>query len=245
MKQIIKRTSVLTLCAAILIGMGFNSRILADTGIASERYEVISQTYADKGIQISYPQVTGMTDVKKQEKINAQLKGDALRPLGYFPDLSSVGMDINYEIKLQNSHILSIVFSGTTDTCGGSHPVGQFYTTNINVTTGKKLRLRDLVSIDDNFMKNIKQGNLIANSPQVTWGKLSSADAELKRAFNEADGIGHFDVNSYYTESSVGINICVEHAYGDNAQLEVNYQAIRPNLKGDNEHWKDILHNKL
>jgi aspartate carbamoyltransferase regulatory subunit len=228
----------------MLISMGCNNQTIQNhegENINSEKYEIISQTYNDKGITINYPQVSGMCDSQKQEQINEIIKKDALRPTKYFNDLNKVKINIQYNIKLQGRDFLSIVFSGISDPKGAAHPTSQFYTTNINLNTGEKLKLKDLISIDDSLISKIKKGKIITVSPEVTLDKLAYTDSKLLQAVNIADEEELDGASSYFTKDSLGINVCISHPIGDNAQFEINYKDIKANIRTDKEVWKDIL----
>ena len=49
----------------------------------NEGYDITQSSYTDKGMKIAYPQITGLSDVNKQKKINDLIKKEALKVLDY------------------------------------------------------------------------------------------------------------------------------------------------------------------
>jgi hypothetical protein len=216
-----------------------------DSGSIGVTYELTKQTYTDRKISIKYPQITNMKDVKKQEIINDIIKTEALYKLRRYSnsDLDNLSMEIDYDIKLQTGNLLSIKYSGLS-IFKSSYPNNLFYTTNINMDEGTRLKLNDLVNNDDSFVEKVKKGKFIADSPEITIEMLKLTNSELIKKFNTADSIGNSSTFSYFTNDSLGISIPVIHALGDHVEFELKYQDINNNIKAENKVWTSIFNQK-
>ena len=66
--------------------------------------------------------------------------------LNYCKDnTDEVTLEINYVIKLKDKNLLSVQYSGMGYSKGAAHPNNLFYTTNINLISGTRIRLADLL----------------------------------------------------------------------------------------------------
>jgi hypothetical protein len=116
---------------------------------------------------IKYPQISGLSDNEKQKKINSTLKDEALKVLKYYENpFGSVELNIHYEIVLKNTNILSIQYWGLGSISNAAHPNSLFFTTNINIKKGDKLRLKDIVNMDKNFANKFLNGEFKALFPE-------------------------------------------------------------------------------
>lgn len=196
---------------------------------------------------IKYPQISGLSDNDKQKKINSTLKGEALKVLKYYENpYGSVELNIDYEIVLKNTNILSIQYSGLGSVSNAAHPNSLFFTTNINIKTGDRLRLKDIVIIDKNFANKFLNGGFKALWPEHSKVLENFTIEKIQERFKEADSLDNIgtekqsDVYSYFTTDSLGISISVGHAMGDHAEFEIKYQDMKGNIKSENEIWKDF-----
>lgn len=222
-----------------------NKQQLAGTAAnsATVNYEIIKQTYTDREITINYPQIVKLSDTKKQKIINEIIRTEALYILSTLNPDYETSMTIDYEIEWQSPALLSIKYSGLRSAEDAAHPTDEFYTTNINMHQGTRLRLKDLININDNFVEKFKKGKLIAVSPEITFDLLGYSDDELIEALSAADLINNsqIDTFSYFTKDSLGISLAVSHAIGDHVEMEVKYQDIADNIKTENEVWQEFL----
>lgn len=251
-----KTISLLILCGVMLVVMGCTGQVkqkdITDIGKQTEvangsNYKIIKQNYTDRKVTINYPQVTEMNDSKRQEKINEIIKTEALHILGWYSDaqLDKFSMELEYEIKWQNAEILSIKYSGLRYLKDTAHPTYVFFTTNINMHEGSRLRLKELVNIDVDFVEKLRNGKFIAEaSPQITIKMLNFTNDRLVDGLNTADWLGYpanrYGTYSYFTGDSLGVSIEAGHAYGDHVEFEVKYQDIANNIKTGNEAWKSF-----
>lgn len=198
---------------------------------------------------IKYPQISGLSDTNRQKKINNTLKDEAIKVLKYYEDpYGSVELSIDYKVVLKNTNILSIQYTGVGSVSNAAHPNSLFFTTNINIKTGERLRLKDIVNIDKNFANKFLNGEFKALRPEQSEALKHLSNMDVQDNFNEADSLDNIgtekqsDVFSYFTNDSLGISISVGHALGDHAEFEIKYQDLKDNIKTENEIWKDLLH---
>lgn len=209
-------------------------------------YEIIKGSYINKDIKINYPQITNLSDANKQKIINNIIKNEALKVLNYYSETESgLTLEINYDIKRKGANLLSIQYLGIGNVKGAAHPNNLFYTTNINMSKGTRLRLKDVVNIDENFIRKFKDREFKPLKSEDS-GMIDSSD--LIKQFSKADSLDNIgiedqsDIFSYLTKDSLGINISVSHAAGDHVEFEIKYKDIANNVKVENEVWKDFSH---
>ncbi|MHC1681592.1 MAG: DUF4163 domain-containing protein [Clostridiaceae bacterium] len=218
-----------------------DSTNLNKTNLNSEynhSYELISSLYSIDDIHIKYPQLINLGDKNKQSIINDLIKTDALKVLNYYKNSThDLTLEIDYTIKRQDLNILSLQYSGIGYIKGAAHPNNLLYTTNININTGKKLRLKDIVNIDKNLISKFINGDLKPLNPYVDYTLSNFSTEELLKTFENADSLSntgsenYSDVFSYLTKDSLGISMNVSHAVGDHTEFEIKLKDIKNNIK--------------
>lgn len=199
-------------------------------------YQLSEETYKYKDTIIHYPQVTGLADITKQNKINSIIKDDALY---HRTNVDNLGVEIKYTIELKNADILSIKYEGIEYFKGAAHPNDAFYTTNIDIATGSKLRLLDLVNIDNNLVNAYRKGTYI-NFMGISASDLANeinaerSDTDLIKAFNLADENNTSEVCSYLTPDYLVISTQEAFAIGSHAEFEIKYKDIQNNIINNN-----------
>ncbi|MGP1908052.1 hypothetical protein ACTSEZ_07755 [Metabacillus sp. JX24] len=204
-----------------------------------ENYQLTEFFYHHNQIAISYPQLSGIEDSSKQEKLNKNIKTDALTVLHYYPDgamTDGLTLDIKHTIKRMDRELLSIQYDGLANVSGTAHPSHHFYTSTYLLTDGSRVKLKQLVTLNEAFAETLKkkskalspalQGYLEELSNQDLLSKLQTADQLESIGENDQS-----DVFSYWTEDSLGISIGVSHSQGDHAEYEVKTKDIVPFLK--------------
>jgi len=226
------------------------NQVTDDTAKVTEDrdYDIKQGSYIDKQIKITYPQITGLADANKQEKINELIKKEAIEVLGYYKDVEGeVSLDIKYDIKLKGANLLSIQYAGLGNIEGAAYPNNVFYTTNIDMNNDKKVKLTDCISINEAFEKKVKEGKYVPwndelNSViEIIKENINSYD--LINEFNNADSISKeniYNLFSYFTKDSLGISIGIPHVLGDHAEFEIKYEDIKDE-KAENEIWKEYM----
>lgn len=205
----------------------------------TKSYEIVDRTYDKNNVKINYPQIKNINDEEKLNTINKNLEGEALSILNrYIKDdtnLNDLTMDINYEIKLNSDKYLSIVYNGYSNVMGAAYPISVFYTTNIDVEKGSRIRFSDYANISDILIKlkdphNVKVLSKEREVAEVQKNTLINMDnAELLSILEDADfyeangkiEMPEIGAYSYMTEDSIVISLPVNHAIGDHAEFEL------------------------
>lgn len=179
-----------------------------------------------------------LKDQEKQEKINTILKDEALKVLNYYANsFGFTELEIGYQITLANKNVLSIQFSGIGDVDNAAHPNNIFYTINIDIEKGAKLRLIDVVEVDSDFVDKLYSGNFKALWPEQGEYISHYSKEEMLEYLENADSLDNIgtdkqsDVFSYFTQDVIGISIPVIHSMGDHAEFEINYPNLGDSLK--------------
>ena len=221
-------------------------------------YELISQTYSEAGVQIDYPQIRDFSDQTKEAVINKLIKDEALKILLYYQsEEANFNLEIAFNVTWQSKELLSVQYTGISYAEGAAYPNKLFYTTNINLMSGEKIKLADVVFIDRAFIDRFKDGELVSGEEAVRdelkaalQDYLSAMTADdLIALFHKADfsgdsgetGFALAESYSYFAEDSLGISIAVPYALGDYALYELKYSDIEDNINNENEIWQEVL----
>jgi len=134
--------------------------------------------------------------------------------------------------------LLSIQYSGLGFVEGVAHPNHLFYTTNIDIAKGIKVRMKDVININEKFLDKLLNGEFIV--PEDTVADKSAilttlkrwSKSELLQQFDNSDSLDEMgtdnqsDIFIYFTKDSLGISIPVSHAEGDHAEFEIKYGGL-------------------
>lgn len=129
--------------------------------------------YTDADISIFYPILSG------NNSINRLIRQEAISGLGrIYPNTDgNLSGKINYTISTQTKNLLSISYQGDIMAAGAAYPSSVNYTTNIDLRTGKKIVLADVIQINDEFVQ------MLMDHAKQTMGK------ELVQYLEEQIGI--------------------------------------------------------
>lgn len=198
------------------------------------KYTIEEKTYINKDIKVKYPQINGLEDEKKQELINNLIKEKAIsiysKTLKELDKDQKYEVDGSYEIKLKDDKILSIAYSSFNNITPSAYPYSLFYTTNIDINSGKELTIKDFIpEVNEDFVQILKKGKYVGPVEKNYQEQL------IKFVFsNYPDNDDLIDVikNSYVyiTEDAIGISIPVPHVAGDYFPIEINKSDLS-NLK--------------
>ncbi|BCN29432.1 polysaccharide deacetylase family protein [Anaeromicropila herbilytica] len=212
-------------------------------------YETKKESYIYKNIKIDYPQIINFNDVNKQKLINELIRNDILKVLNNYKDNKDhVSLMIDYNVMLKNSKLLSIEYIGQESFEDYPRVNNLFYSTNINISNVSKIRLKDIINIDDKFVSKFMSEKFKALISELSPIKELKTTEEWMNLFNTSDLIENVgtenqsETYSYLTEDSLGISVGVGHNAGDHAEFEIKYQDLKDNIKTENEIWKDLLH---
>ena len=199
-----------------------------------ESIQFIGTDYTKGDIKVTYPQLVD-GDAATSETINRVIAEDATY---LFEDGSYEGYsgEITYDISFLNKDIVSITYKGLIISPDHSYPVHLFYSTLVNLQTGDKVILSDLVAIDNAFVQAFRQGNILTSESAEYKSEVkkytdSLSDEKLISEFSQAD-THTSDVYTYLTDQSLIVTMGVIHALGDYIQVEIPKSGL--NLKDIN-----------
>lgn len=220
-----------------------DNEILSINGVVSD-YNIIKSDF-DKNsndIKIFFPQVNGLSDKTKQEKINGLIRNAVLVDNQdninlYKDDLSLYrSFDLNYTLMWTSNNLLSVLFYGYFDEKQAPHPNNVIYTVNINMKTGSILKLSDILNSNNDFIQ------LFINKSQFVGGGTTLDFEAIKRDYFNADKLKlYFDNYQayYFTSSGVVFTISTWHGIGDYSLFSLNFSDISKYIK-QNSQWEDI-----
>lgn len=220
-------------------------------------YKIGTAVYKKGDVTINYPEISGLGDKSRQDKINKILKDRALYVLnGYSESQGKLTLEIKYTVTLSEKNLLSVKFAGVSSVAGSAHPNNEFYTANIDINNAKLLKLSDFVLINKSLVKAFRSGTYVPWEQDLddkTKNELKSevgrfvggeSDNELISWFNGSDNIDTHILTSttfcYLTKDSIGISINVAHAIGDHAEYEIKYSDIKNNINVGNNLLKSL-----
>ncbi|ADO59044.1 hypothetical protein [Paenibacillus polymyxa] len=219
----------------------------SDAHNETQSYGLIQEKYSKNGIVIKYPQITKLKDIAKQKSLNQILKTDALEGLQNYADSNSgVHVEMDYEIKRQSERFLSVQYMGIRYVKDAAYPTHMFYTTNLDMKQASRIRLRDLVKVENPFIELIKSGKNTAVQPeqQGLIGDFTKddliqllANADVTKGSIAEVEMGSF---SYFTNDSLGMSVPMAHMVGDHAEYEIRLAQIPENIRQNEELWSEL-----
>lgn len=187
-------------------------------------------TLTEHDMKIQYPQISNLGDAKLEKTINSLLKNEARKAISYYAG-NDTTMDIDYTVKRMDDQILSIQYAGYANSKGAAHPNNLYFTTNVDLTTGMKMLLKDTIKLDESFVQLLRSAKYVPFDPSLDLSKEAVnelnnwSDAEMVTYMKQADdiGIGNvMNVFTYRTDDALGVSISVPHALGDHVEFEIS-----------------------
>ena len=134
-------------------------------------YQFKKSIYQNGHLTIYYPQLIEMEDGNKEQQINELLKKEVIKYVTQFED-DDATLNMDYQVIMNSQYTISILYTGDYSVSGGMYPTHLLFTTNVNIKDGEKIRLSDVVSINEMFIDTFKQ------SPYIDWEHPSSPNEE-------------------------------------------------------------------
>jgi hypothetical protein len=197
-------------------------------------FSLEEKTYASGNISIKYPQITGMTDTAKQDRLNKLIYRSASRDSDDIKqEAGAVDYELTYTVTLNTPELISVAFSGYSSTEGAAHPSQFLYTVTLDVKNEKVLKLRDMVTLNQAFVEVLKSAAYSSMSFDMTDENRTAiktlldgydADSWLNDLQN-ADDTGYATC-SYLTKDALAVSVSVPHVMGDHVELLVSYKAL-------------------
>lgn len=207
----------------------------AKQSIAQEKrkLEISSELFTEDGVEISFPQLSDLKDIELQNKMNIKLKEEAFRE---YQNSIDFFMSKKYEIIYQDEHTISVIYSGYAYNKNAAYPRDTFTTINIDLQTGDRIQLKDIVKIDDGFVIKLREtlSSYIDKNPDwepVYSERLKSSNEYLLNLLWEADSEKSGDCFSYLTKDYLGLIFSTSHVAGDHFEIKVNNSDIKEYIK--------------
>jgi len=207
-------------------------------------YTIESVVYkADsESINIKYPRITGLLDNEDEVRLNELIRSEAVLILERYcwDYIDGLGLSIDFEIKLINQEFLSIAYTGwgvASIEGKPGKPVSWFYTTNIELRHVERVRLSNIVFIDERLLDKFRECQFTLVYPANMQGfdyelgldnllnRMSIGEAinRLENADSMADG---HDTYCYLTDDKLGISVHTAPPFGYHAEYEIELDKI-------------------
>lgn len=192
--------------------------------------KIQNEIYEDDGIVINYPIIVGLEDKNLESKVNSIIKDDAFSIEKVVESLEDkFNVEMSYDIKLNNRNYLSLMYKGIVYVEGSAYPNEIIYTTNIDLSTGDRIVLNDMIKVDDELVDKIINGEFNTDSVNEAIDYIKSMDKnEMINILNNADKLSDIGTEkqsscySYLTGDSIGICIEVPHVLDDYIEIEID-----------------------
>ena len=214
----------------------------SSTAPAVQGYSITDDAYTEGDSIIRYPQIAGLTDTAMEDQINTLIKDDATA-------IKEEGgtIDVSYSATWAGPNLLSIRYEGLRTMPDAAYPNNLFYTTNVDIANGTKVRLDDVITVDGSFIEKIGTGEYVTQDSGLK--EVEDLIRETIAGYNLAGALANADNGygqenpdycfTYFTENALGISIAVPHAIGDHAEFEIGYPSLQENIK-QNGIWNDF-----
>lgn len=154
-------------------------------------------------------------------------------------------LNITYEVKSADKAKFSVLYKAAYSSKYVAHPTELVYSTNIRLTDSERLKLSDVVNLDEAFVRNFRKWKLIAppgqnrEVEQAIRDYVSNLkDSELLEGFRTADIIGsgnYLGIFSYLTPGQLGISISLPNYLGDHVEFVQDYEKLEGFLLPETE----------
>ena len=202
------------------------------------QYDIESVTYEDTlngscKVKVVYPQLIDMENTEIQNTINENVKQMVMQEISE-EGLTAYGL--GYQVATQGTGILSVIFRGYCNYEGAAHPTNLIRTMNLDLTTGRNLRLKDYAD-----MAQIVSGLETASGYEIISEGVDMADfsAFLNNGYvtDYAMTLLDYDVDwnnqelipagySAIRNNHVVLFVEAEHAMGDYVELEFDQVTL-------------------
>jgi len=217
--------------------------------------QVVTKHYHKNGITAEYPVLIGGGSKSDLLHWNQLIKTDfdkILSIYSFYPypepalkhdEMETINLDITYLIKVNEYHLLSIFYTADYSSTFSAHPSQLIYTTNLDLTVDKRLRLSDVVELNNAFVTDFRTWDLVSYEVgnkeynQAIYDYVAGlSDEDLLMGFQTADIIGTGNLwgdYSYLTHNRLGISLGVPTYIGDHVEYEKKYTRLQDFLKPD------------
>jgi len=226
-----KNKTLLILSAALLcVGILF---VVLGSGGEVRGYEIQEETLENKrdgnAITILYPKLYG--EDREYSPVNDQISNILSQSLydSYGANITNLSLSLEYEVGRRDENWFSVVWKGVGSVAGTAHPNDHFFSVNLRVSDGARLKLSDMIRPEEGFLKILKE-RFVSQNERAAAIFESYTDEELLGLIAEVDqgGLGGF---SYLTEKSLFISLPVAHAAGDHGETEIPLRNLKEYMR--------------
>ncbi len=202
-------------------GHGVYSEALELYPYEEASYHVEEKKLSRNQIQISYPQIAGLSDGEAEKKWNETIRGHAEKALSEAEEGSS--MEVTYSVKTMNDQMLSILIEGLYSQKDETDPARFCYTYNIDIISGESVRLAYCRDTDE-LAKKLLEGNGYTAEGELDWELKERLTILYGDKEQLADALRSFDYGenretpqgfSYHEDGQIHLCIKIPHALGD------------------------------
>lgn len=191
--------------------------------------------YKNDKVMIEYPVLKQSADDTNLEAVNNLLKDNALEIINaYSIDPAKDTLTVSADIISADRNRISVAYTGMLSADGAAHPTNVYYTSVVDLKTGKNIRLTDYV--DPKHLAQYvlsDQCKFYNTSPELNEALMSARagmdEQTYTDIFKNADfsskqlekGVAEFPESfSYEDQGVIIVSIPVAHALGDFALIE-------------------------
>lgn len=212
---------------------GYDEKI--DTGGIS----FTSAYYTNGGVSIAYPQIKDEnSDLNKQ--INFEILQEAKKAEYYFDGIDNVELEVEYRTGLFDNQILSIVYLGSAFSDEVPRAMNLIYTTNIDLKTGERIVLSDILNVDNELVAIIKSDQAVIEDEQNKKQVRDIDDEELLAMLKLADKSDGITINnlpkaySYYNKNIISVVLFNNKFDVDYIDVDISADSVLGLLKYQN-----------
>ena len=177
------------------------------------QYDIESVTYEDTlngscKVKVVFPQLIDMENTELQNTINENVKQMVMQEISE-EGLTAYGL--GYQVATQGTGILSVIFRGYCNYEGAAHPTNLIRTMNLDLTTGRNLRLKDY-----------------ADMAQIVSGLETASGYEIISEGVDMADFSAFLNNGYVTDYAMTL-LDYDVDWNNQELIPAGYSAIRNN----------------
>ena len=190
-------------------------------------YNIETAVYEDGVVRVEYPQLTGMADGEKQQRINENIR---IAIVGNRSVENISSYTVRYETATKGDGIVSFIFRGTETYGNNASPYNIVKTLNIDLNTGNNVRLKDFadmalvvscLELADGYTilnEGVDMADFSAflNNGSVTDYAMTLLDYDIDFGNQELVPVGFSAIRNNH----LILFIKAEHAMGDYVELE-------------------------
>lgn len=206
-------------------------------------YILQERVFKNNGTSVSYPIIISGDNKEKVDSLNDIILGDINKILSIYsadaflphtegPDVFLLDtLRIRYDIMRNDNNYLSIFYTADFYSPYAAYPTQAVYTTNIDVQKARRIKLADIIDVDDNFINDFLLWKPVDINPMYIQGIrdyiLGLGLETIRRGFSFSDIIGpenFLGIFSYLKPDKIGISISMPIYLGNHAEYERTYE---------------------